>query len=318
VNQKLGDTHFVVVASVEGLQYGAKDVCTVVEHIANVLCENARLQGDNTPFEILDDIPSDYADNQLSELLTRWSRHLYKNSNKRLVVLFDEFDTLYGAPLSFVLGELRRYFSDRPKGFPASIGLCAMRKLRNYEPPSRSSPFNVVAESMETQPFSKDHVKSLYQQHTDETGQVFSSDSIDRVMYWTNGQPWLVNRFGKELCFEMEQGLDRSHVIDSEMVEEAAHHLARSQESHLDSLSTLLLEEEILDVIIPMTVTGSFSGPAANHQYVEDLGMIKRRQDGRGYEIANRLYAEVFPRSLTSDPHIQERLDQIDIGLREQ
>eukprot|EP00010_Vexillifera_abyssalis_P009416 CAMPEP_0201547642 /NCGR_PEP_ID=MMETSP0173_2-20130828/4121_1 /ASSEMBLY_ACC=CAM_ASM_000268 /TAXON_ID=218659 /ORGANISM="Vexillifera sp., Strain DIVA3 564/2" /LENGTH=208 /DNA_ID=CAMNT_0047956757 /DNA_START=112 /DNA_END=735 /DNA_ORIENTATION=- len=59
-----------------------------------------------------------------------------------------------------------------------------------------------------------------------------------------------------------------------------------------------------------MTVTGDYSGHLANFGYAEDLGMIKRLSEYQ-YEIANRLYAELFPTVLTSELLIQQRLKEL-------
>lgn len=45
--------------------------------------------------------------------------------------------------------------------------------------------------------FTRDDVAALYQQHTDDTGQVFWPTAIDHAFYLTQGQPWLVNDLAK-------------------------------------------------------------------------------------------------------------------------
>jgi hypothetical protein len=70
-----------------------------------------------------------------------------------------------------------------------------MRNIRDYKakirPDSESlgsaSPFNIVAKSLTLQNFTKEDIVRLYQQHTDETGQVFEENAIESVWEQTQG-----------------------------------------------------------------------------------------------------------------------------------
>jgi hypothetical protein len=250
----------------------------------------------------------------LALYLSEWSRAL---GNKKLVLLIDEFDVLGGEILGIILAQLRVRYDERPRGYPASIVLCGMRNLREIRsetgvPLVRGSPFNITDRSIRTIPFTLDHVKQLYQQHTDDTGQAFSPESLERVMYWTAGQPWLVNKMGQEICFDMTQwstnlfdanrdkplpSKDRSVGVTVEAVDSAAQNIIMSHSSHIDSLANRLKEPSVRRVVNAVIVGGDRERFSADDlEYVTDLGIL---QPG-GKVFANRIYGEVIPRQLAS------------------
>ena len=56
-----------------------------------------------------------------------------------------------------------------------------------------SSPFNIKVSSIILRDFNAFEVEELYQQHTDDTGQIFAPIAIETAFNLTQGQPWLVN-----------------------------------------------------------------------------------------------------------------------------
>ena len=135
----------------------------------------------------------------LGGLLTAWAA----NSDRPLVLLFDEVDTLVGDTLISVLRQVRSGYTDRPAGFPQSIVLCGVRDIRDYrihgtkEIITGGSAFNIKAESLRLGDFTRADVEKLYAQHTEETGQRFEPAVIDLVWDLTQGQPWLVNALAR-------------------------------------------------------------------------------------------------------------------------
>lgn len=69
-------------------------------------------------------------------------------------------------------------------GFPLSIALCGLRDVRDYKVDSgdsnlgTSSPFNIKVESLRLGTFSAEEVRTLYGQHTKETGQAFGDEAL--------------------------------------------------------------------------------------------------------------------------------------------
>ena len=237
------------------------------------------------------------------------------------MILFDEFDTLYGDVLFFVLGELRRYYALRPTQFPSSIVLCGMRDLRDYKAEDgeaavgSSSPFNIKDRSIRTRSLSREQVAALFDQHTAETGQQFEDEAIDQLMYWTAGQPWLVNRIGRGLCFDAGGVLDRTVPVVATDVDVVADFICQSRETHIDSLGERLRERRVKNVVAPI-VTGddSFLDSRWDAEYATDLGLVTRGADGK-LTFANPIYASVVTRYM-AEPTLARTL-QVSIPARE-
>ncbi|MBI3756833.1 MAG: ATP-binding protein [Deltaproteobacteria bacterium] len=239
----------------------------------------------------------------LSEVLRRWSAA----DPKPLILLIDEIDALVGDTLIAVLRQLRAGYAWRPAQFPQSVVLCGVRDVRDYRIHSSrdkavitgGSAFNVKAKSLRLGDFTREEVETLYQQHTDETGQIFTPDAVARMWELTQGQPWLVNALGYETCFDMKAGRDRTQPITVEQVDEAKENLILRRETHLDQLADKLEEPRVQRVIEPL-LAGEELTTALNKDdvaYALDLGLIRQTRTGE-MRIANLIYQEVIPREL--------------------
>jgi len=69
----------------------------------------------------------------------------------------------------------------------------------------------------------------------------------------TSGQPWLVNAFGYEVCFDMKEGKDRKSPIVPSMIEQAKDNIIARRETHIDQLVDKLKEEQVKRVVNPNT-----------------------------------------------------------------
>ncbi len=238
----------------------------------------------------------------LHEVLTLWA----EASAKPLVVLIDEIDTLVGDTLISVLRQLRAGYDKRPALFPQSIILCGVRDVRDYRIHSSrdkaiitgGSAFNIKAESLRLGNFDQAEVEALYAQHTAETGQPFERTALDLVWELTQGQPWLVNALGYEVCFKAKTGRDRSKTITADMMIAAKEALVLRRETHLDQLVDKLKEARVQRVISPMLQGEDLdrSVQPDDLQYVIDLGLVTRGP--MGPQIANAIYREIIPREL--------------------
>lgn len=241
-------------------------------------------------------------DAALNAALTLWA----EASPKPIVLLIDEIDALIGDTLISVLRQLRAGYDKRPALFPHSVILCGVRDVRDYRLHSGrertvitgGSAFNVRAESLRLGNFIRPEVDALYTQHTEETGQPFTTAALDMVWDLTQGQPWLVNALGYEVCFKMPVGRNRITSITPELVIEAKERLILRRETHIDQLMDKLAEERVRRVLEPMLSGTSDPGllPTDDILYVRDLGLIETVGQLR---LANRLYQEIIPRELT-------------------
>ena len=300
-----------VYVNVEGGQAMREDVEQVTRTILGTLASRARLTlGDEFLGKVWPGILAEIGPGAaLQEALTRWAGA----DPKPLVLLIDEIDALIGDSLLSVLRQLRAGYDMRPEGFPQSVVLCGVRDVRDYRIHSSSanaiiaggSPFNIKAQSLRLGDFSQDEVRALLGQHTEETGQAFTSEALEMIWTQTQGQPWLVNALADQTCFR-DGAADRCDSVTASAIIEAKEQLILRRETHLEQLTDKLKEERVRRIVEPL-----LSGGEERHftdrdlEYVRDLGLVA--QD-RPLRIANPIYAEVVPRELTWV--VQEEFDQ--------
>jgi len=244
-----------------------------------------------------------YGENDvLKRILSLWSI----NNKKKIILLIDEIDALVGDTLISVLRQLRSGYAQRPDAFPQSIILCGVRDVRDYrifsdkdqQMITGGSAFNVKAKSLTVGDFTQEEIRTLYEQHTKETGQEFEETIFELAWDYTRGQPWLVNALANEVCFENKIGRDRSKPITAQMFEAAKAELIIRRDTHIDQLADKLKEDRVRRIIEPMLAGEEFDAGVFNTdvEYCKDLGLIKKTEEG--YQIANTIYREVIPREL--------------------
>jgi hypothetical protein len=159
--------------------------------------------------------------------------------------------------------------------------------------------FNIKAESLRLGNFNRMEMETLYRVHTEETGQIFTSEALQRLWALSGGQPWLVNALGYETCFRMKAGRDRQQPITADLVDTAKENLILRRDTHLDQLADKLQEERVRRVIEPLLAGNDLAVEFRPDDvaYTQDLGLIRQQVNGR-IQIANCIYQEVIPREL--------------------
>ncbi len=233
-----------------------------------------------------------------------------KQSDKPLIILFDETDCLSNGTLISFLRQLRDGYVNRFRiPFVHSVGLIGMRNIRDYKGRIRedretlgsASPFNIVTESLTLMDFTEDEVVRLYSQHTEETGQTFSSHVIQASYHYTQGQPWLVNAVAREILVKILES-DFSRPVTAEHVEQAVEAIIQRRDTHIDSLLERLKEERVRRIVEPV-ITGEekdFNFTDDDYRYVLDLGLLKNV--GNVLRPSNPVYSEAVIRKLCSSP----------------
>ena len=225
-------------------------------------------------------------------------------SPRPLALFIDEIDSLEGDVLISVLRQLRAGYPQRPQAFPWSLALIGLRDVRDYkvksggsERLSTASPFNIKLESLTLGNFTEEEVATLYRQHTAETGQIFTDETLRRAFELTQGQPWLVNALARQAVEFIET--DRRKPITPAIINQAKERIIERQETHLDSLVDRLREPRIRNIIEPILAGKSEVGslPPDDLRFALDLGLV-RRANGGGVVIANPIYREVIPTML--------------------
>ena len=256
------------------------------------------------------DWPSADPGRRIGAALSTWAQQ----SPRPLVVFIDEIDALQDETLISVLRQLRNGYAKRPQGFPHALALIGLRDVRDYKVAAggsrrlnTSSPFNIKVKSITLRNFTPTEVTQLYEQHTTETGQVFTPEAVQRVFNLTQGQPWLVNALAKDLVEELV--MEPTQPIPIERVEQAKERLIQQQDTHIDSLVSILQEARVRAIIEPMLAGQELGNiPADDVQFLIDLGLCRMSSQG-GLVIANPIYQEVLPRVLSQTP--QASLPQI-------
>ena len=180
-----GGKYYALHCSLERMQ-GTNDSEEGIPGIVKAIKDN--LQFSNIPHHTEFAKTADY-DNYLGVLNTELTLYCML-LDKPLVILFDESDCLSESTLISFLRKLREGYNNRPeRAFPHSVALVGMRNIRDYKAKVRpedqtlgsASPFNIVTKTYTLQNFTKEEITQLYQQHTDETGQVFEKDAIELI-----------------------------------------------------------------------------------------------------------------------------------------
>ena len=300
-----GDQYACLYMNVEGAQAAREDIRQGMNVMLRELASRAKSHlEDGFPESImLEVLDGEGYGAALNQCLTRWTAAL----DRPLVLLMDEIDSLIGDTLISVLRQIRSGYDRRPSEFPQSIVLCGVRDVRDYRIHSSGrkeiitggSAFNIKAKSLRIGDFSFQEMEQLYQCHTAETGQIFTSEAMDEAWRLTEGQPWLVNALAYETCFEMTENRDRSIPVTAPMIETAKENLILRRETHIDQLADKLKEKRVQSVIEPL-ITGTPHAADLREddlQYVTDLGLVKRKPQVR---VSNPIYLEIIPRMLTS------------------
>ncbi|MBQ3629714.1 MAG: ATP-binding protein [Prevotella sp.] len=298
--------YIAVYANVEGGQASRNDVQSVVKSTVDTLAEQFRaITKSNMPLQIRDEVQQIGKDAMLSTFLGRLSESL----PKPLVLIIDEIDALVGDSLVSVLRQIRSGYAYRPAAFPQSIILCGVRDVRDYrivlsnqDIVTGGSAFNIKAKSLRLGNFTKEEIRELYMQHTQETGQRWDEACFPMVWEATEGQPWLVNALANEVTNEMKENRDRSIRITPDMIYQAQERIIYRRDTHLDILIDKLKEPRVKRVIEPILSNSEDSDeslmPSDDVQYVMDMGLITRER-GKSLRIANAIYREIIPRELT-------------------
>jgi hypothetical protein len=227
--------------------------------------------------------------------------------DKPLVILFDEADCLSEGTLISFLRQLRDGYNDRSAvPFVHSVALVGMRNIRDYkvkvrpEEESRgiASPFNIVTKTYTLQNFTQDEIAQLYQQHIDDTGQLFEQDAIELVREQTQGQPWLVNAIAREVIVEILKS-DYSKPVTTGLVNEAIQNIILNRPVHIDYLLEHLTDGEYRK-IIEAVISGKdvIDTVSDDFLHLKDLGLI--RSDNKRIELSNPIYAEAIARKLST------------------
>ncbi|MDR1309623.1 MAG: AAA-like domain-containing protein, partial [Deltaproteobacteria bacterium] len=146
-------------------------------------CKDIQLFNPKNPDGLTDDGKiADAVSVSLTNSISSPMQSICAKLDKPLLVFMDEIDTLSGDVLVSCLRQLRNGYVLRSKiPFPNTIALVGLCNIRDYKAQIRldseslgtSSPFNIIKKAFTLANFSREDVRTLYGQHTGETGQAF-------------------------------------------------------------------------------------------------------------------------------------------------
>lgn len=246
----------------------------------------------------------------LNELLTLWA----KKSDKPIVLLFDEVDTLKGDALISFLKQLRSGFDKRPDFFPQSILLCGVQDIRRKEikivddnPLTGGDIFNIEARSIRLGTLTNDNIYKLMDTFKKDVQIKLSSATSKRIYEQTMGQPYLVNAIASEVGEELIPRKSLKRVTPRE-IDEAVENIIQRQEIHITNLTDRLKEERVRRILTPILIGDDFEEEVAESdlRYLKELGILSLEDN---IKVSNPMYKEIIPRSLIQSTKILIRYE---------
>jgi len=291
--------YIALVVSFEEAGYMSIPVKEANDKLINSIYQFSLLQ---LPDEFRPESPAGKHYEGIKDYLQNWAT----NQVKPIVLLIDEIDALLDDVLISVLRQLRSGYQNRPKHFPSSVVLIGLRDVREYKAKIRgneqsmgtASPFNVKAESLVLNNFTKQEVVELLEQHTAETGQVFPGEVKDEIFRLAGGQPWLTNALARQVVSKILAD-DYSKAITLDILKEAKTQLILRRDTHLDSLVDKLKEERVNKIVQAIINGDNLPVDIFDDDilYIRDLGIVSLSSP---LEFANPVYAEIIPRIIAS------------------
>ncbi|OQY55321.1 MAG: hypothetical protein DRR08_13980 [Candidatus Parabeggiatoa sp. nov. 2] len=211
--------------------------------------------------------------------------------NQKLVLIIDEFDGIPTAVVSDFLYSLRYiYLSDMSQRCPYSVGIVGVKNITQLNYDRSISPFN-IQDDFALPNFAVSQVRELFEQYTQETGQVVAEDVIETLHKQTAGQPFLVNRLGQILTEEMNIPLPTT--ITHAHFDKALQQILEEANVHLDHLVTNIRKNPRFESLL-MKITSYDAGIRFNirDEAISELvtyGVLKKSHDSL-CEIANPIY----------------------------
>jgi len=221
----------------------------------------------------------------LNELLTQWC----KRSDKPIVLLMDEFDTLESAVLTSVLSQIRAGYDKRPALFPLSIIFCATHDVIDQQ-------FNVKDASLKISLLGRETLDEMFTSYTESRNIEIEREAIDRIWKHSAGQPWIISAISEEIFNEIvpAKGI---RLITAEQVDEAIGNIMVKKGNHLEYIVAQLRDERVKKCLIAILTSESVVENIAESDftYLQELGLIKM---GPRIEISNDLYKKLIPSAL--------------------
>jgi len=232
-----------------------------------------------------------------------------KSLDKPFIIFFDDVDCLSGQVLISFLKQIREDFSRRKNfdgQFPWSIAFVGMLDIHERNTgvhdangaQIRTDFFNIITESLTLSNFSMEEIRELYSQHTENTGQKFSNEAIERVHFWSDGQPCLVNALARQVV-EKDLGKDFTVEVLPYHIDAAAETIIKVENTHTSYLLSELEEPRvsyILNAVLAGNALKQDPSLGEDIQYCIGLGLLSNHDDILA--PSNNIYADAIVQAL--------------------
>lgn len=209
----------------------------------------------------------------------------------RVVLIIDEFDGVPQAAAKGFLRSLRRiYLSGRDVRCPYSVGIVGVKSIAQLNYDRSISPFNIQDEF--TLPnFTLEQVQALLSQYTDEVGQPFAPDVVEKLHQQTAGQPFLVNRFAQLLTEALD--ISKTGTIQMQHFSKAHAQLLEERNTNVEHLITNVRRDPRFEkTLMRIAFYGSNINFTLHNEVISELatyGIIAKAEDGM-CQILNPIY----------------------------
>ena len=211
--------------------------------------------------------------------------------DQRLILIIDEFDGIPKEAVRGFLHSLRRIYVSNPiSRCPHSIGIVGVKSITQLNYDRSISPFNIQDE-FNLPNFTREQVRELVGQYTEEVGQAFTPEVIESIHKQTAGQPVLVNRFAQILTEEVD--IPKTEPITMSHFTMAHAKLLQERNTNIDHLTTNIRRNPRFESML-MHIMERDQGVDFNlrNEVISELntyGVIRRSDDGM-CEILNPIY----------------------------
>jgi len=211
---------------------------------------------------------------------------------KKIVLVIDEFDGIAQDALRGFLHSLRYIYLSEEKCL--TVGIVGVRSVTQLGYDRSISPFNIQDE-FHLPNFTEAQIAELYQQYTNEVGQLFEPEVISSVYEKTVGQPYLVNRLAQILTAEL--GILKDENIRQEHFEEALARLLKERNVHFQHIITNIKRRPLFEKIL-MRIVFDDKGVPFNLSNDDISELVTYGVVGEGKEgycvIENPIYQKII------------------------
>ena len=219
---------------------------------------------------------------QLSSFLTE----------KRVVVIIDEFDGIPQTVVSDFLYALRYIYVRGKPRCPHSIGIIGVKNITQLDYDRSVSPFNIQDE-FHLSNFTLEQVRDLLGQYTHEVGQPFVPEVIESIQKQTAGQPVLVNRLAQILTEELK--IPKCEPITMAHFTTAHAQLLHNRNTNIEHLTTNIRKDPRFETLLMKIVSYDRGVPfLLRNDIISELatyGVIGKGAGGM-CEILNPIYQQ--------------------------